>query len=154
MGQWHDNRFKRLHQQRAVILEWAHFVSQRLGLGPVDPDSLDVHPTAYAAARGGQRLADGAWIFRTALEARLLCLWEFQSTQDAVLRLRQAHYALGQLLAGHEAGALSCPGGIAGPTPPDFPVHGTATPHPQTRATTDSTSGPASGHHRHTCLSF
>lgn len=116
MGQWHDNRFKRLHQQRAVILEWAHFVSQRLGLGPVDPDSLDVHPTAYAAARGGQRLADGAWIFRTALEARLLCLWEFQSTQDAVLRLRQAHYyALGQLLAGHEAGRFRVREGLPAP---------------------------------------
>ncbi len=113
MGQLHDSRYRKLHQQRAVMLEWARYVSQTLGLGEVDPDSLDVHTTAYTSDSIQTRLADMAWIFRTERAVRLLLLSEYQSTRDPVLRLRQLHYALGQLLAGYEAGRFRVRGGIA-----------------------------------------
>ena len=103
MGQLHDSRYKKLHQQHAVMLEWSRHVSTVLDLGEVVPDSLRVHTPAFTDDRLHSRLADGGWEFRTEREAHLLLMSEYQSTRDPILHLRQCHYALSQLIAGYEA---------------------------------------------------
>ena len=108
----HDSRYKRLHQLHAVNLEWMRHLSDQLGLGAVDPHSVEAHRVEYVTEQLTVRMADLAWFFRCEQGQGLLLLAEFQSTPDPALALRQYVYAFNHLLAGLQARRYSLNQGL------------------------------------------
>ena len=84
----HDARYKQLHQQVQINLDWSRFVSQQLQLGEVEPRSLRSHRAHYVSDNYRERFGDRHWSFRTHRNAYLLLVCEFPSALDNRLMLR------------------------------------------------------------------
>ncbi len=111
----HDARYKQLHQQVQINLDWSRFVSQQLQLGEVEPRSLRSHRAHYVSDRYRERFGDRHWSFRTHRNAYLLLVCEFQSAPDNRLILRLYHYAFSQLLDGLDDGTFQVASGLPVP---------------------------------------
>ena len=111
----HDARYKQLHQQARINLDWSRFVSQQLQLGEVEPRSLRSHRAHYVSDHYRERFGDRHWSFRTDRNAYLLLVCEFQSAPDNRLILRLYHYAFAQLLDGLDDGTFQVASGLPVP---------------------------------------